>query len=172
MTVPYGERVRVRGRVRGAAGRSVSLDLRERLVAGSWRSLTGIRTRADGRFTAFTRVGPSRRVRIVAPGGAAAALTLRVRAPITAQLVRGVLRGRLRGGSVPRGGALVELQVRTRRGWATRRVVRTFSTGRYSGRVGARGTFRARVPRQPGVPFAAGVSPPRRAGRTSPRTSR
>jgi hypothetical protein len=192
LTVPYGTRVRIRGRVAVAGGPdravlarpwpeptaplvgAVPLAVSERvaLPRASWRALTGLRTRVDGRFTAFARIGPSRRLRLAAPGGAAAALTVRVRAPITAHPVRGVLRGRLRGGYVPRGGALVELQVRTRRGWATRRVVRTFSTGRYSGRVGARGTFRARVPRQPGLPFAPGVSPPRRAGRTASRTFR
>jgi len=181
MTVRYGERVRIRGRVVVLAGGPASaaggaaLDVAERvaLPRAAWRPLTGLRALADGRFTTFARVGPSRRLRIVAPGGDSVSLTLRVRAPVTAQLVRGsVLRGRLRGGYVPRGGAFVELQARADGRWVTRRVVRTFSSGRYRGRPGARGPFRARVPRQSGLPFAAGVSPPRTAGRTTPRTSR
>ena len=30
-----------------------------------WRPVTGVRTRPDGRFTAFTRVGPSQELRFV-----------------------------------------------------------------------------------------------------------
>jgi hypothetical protein len=206
VTVPYGERVRIRGRVTtappvarvaaGAAGRFVAvgdrraaanrlvaadrpvagaaLEIAERvLIAGArWRRLTGVPTRADGRFTGFTRVGPSRRLRIAAPGGAVAVLTLRVRAAVTARLADGVLRGRVGGGRIPRGGARVELQARAGSRWVTRRVVRTLASGRYSGRPGTRGAVRARVPRQPGLPYAAGVSPPRRAGRTAAGTSR
>jgi hypothetical protein len=205
VTVPYGERVRIRGRATtappvarvaaGAPGRFIAagdrleagdglvaaarpvanaaLEVAERvLIAGArWRPLTGVRTRADGRFTAFTRVGPSRRLRIAAPGGAAA-LTLRVRVPVTARVAGGVMRGRVGGGRMPRGGALVELQARAGRRWVTRRVVRTFASGRFSGRLGTRTAVRARVPRQPGLPFAAGVSPPRTAGRTAARISR
>jgi hypothetical protein len=188
-TVSYGTRARFRGRLRLApgpdraylaapptapfvAGVRLAVSARIGLAGASWRALTGVATRADGRFTLFTPVGPSRRVRIVAPGGAAAELVLRVRAPVTARVRDGVVRGRVRGGHIPRGGALVELQARTGRRWVTRRVVRTFAGGRYAGRAGARGLVRTRVPRQPGLPFAAGVSPRRRAGRTAAGTSR
>jgi hypothetical protein len=177
----YGERVRIRGRVtvagaRPAAGAVLGVSERVRTAGAPWRALTGVRARDDGRFTAFMRVGPSRRLRIAAPGGAVApVLTLRVRAPVTLRPARGgVVRGRLRGGYVPRGGALVELQERGRGRWVTRLVVRTLRSGRFSGRVwpAARGRLRARVPAQPGLPYAAGVSPPRTAGRTAARTSR
>jgi hypothetical protein len=186
-TVGYGERVRIRGRVtvgdgglvaagaHPAAGAALELAERVQRPGARWRGLTGVRTRGDGRFTAFTRVGPSRRLRIVGPGGAAAPLLrLRVRAPITARVTGAVVRGRLRGGYVPRGGALVELQERAGGRWLTRLVVRTLSSGRFSGSVrpAPRGRLRARVPAQPGLPYAAGVSPPRTAGRTAAGTSR
>jgi hypothetical protein len=172
VTARYGERVRIRGRAT-AAHAPLRISERMLLAHRTWTPLTGVRTRADGRFTAFTRVGPSRRLRIAGPGGAVApVLTLRVRVPVTARVAGGVLRGRVGGGHIPRGGALVELQARVGRRWITRRVVRTFASGRYSGRPGTRGVVRARVPRQPGLPFAAGISPPRRADRTAAGTSR
>jgi hypothetical protein len=165
VTVAYGERVRIRGRVTDAGGHSVGgvpVDVAERLVDGlvrplagspaaAWRPVTGIRTRLDGRFTAFTRVGPSRRLRFA--GGPA--LTVRVRAPLTVRVRGRVVRGRL---LVARGGVLVELQTYERGRWVTRRVVRTFRSGRYGGRLDTSpGRVRARVPRQAGLPFAAGL---------------
>ena len=139
-----------------------------------WTPVTGLRTRSDGRFTAFTRIGPSRRIRISGPHGARGPrLTLRVRAPISLRSVtRGVARGRLRGGYVPRTGALVELQARAAGRWQTRRVVRTRRSGRFAARLPGVWKVRARVPRQPGLPYAVGVSPPRTAGRTGAGTSR
>jgi hypothetical protein len=181
VTTAYGERVRVRGRVTDAAGRGVAgavLDVAERvaLPRRAWQPVTGVRALADGRFTAFTRVGPSRRLKITAAGGARAPLlTVRVRAPLSVRRSGSAVRGRLRGGYVPRPGALVELQMRVGRRWVTQVVVRTFSSGRFSARL-PRGAVRAVVPRQPGLPYAAGraraISPPRIAGRTAPRTSR
>jgi hypothetical protein len=67
VTAPVGVRVRIRGRVVDAEGRPIAaaaLALIER-VHGSWRAATGVRTRADGRFTTFTRLGPSRVLRFV-----------------------------------------------------------------------------------------------------------
>jgi hypothetical protein len=192
LTARYGERVRIRGRVtdagvpspaapRAIAGAALAIAERVDLPGASWRPITGVRTLADGTFTAIVRTGPSRRLRVGAPGGAyAPELALRVRAPVSvgwavtrgdgaAQRVR--LRGRVRGGFIPRGGAFVELQRRVRGRWRAERVVRTFSSGRFAARL-RRGRVRAVVPRQPGLPFARGVSPPRTAGRTAPRTSR
>ena len=77
-----------------------------------------------------------------------------------------VFRGRLAGGWIPATGALVELQVYSRRDW------RTFAQPRASQRTGrwayryrfetVRGRasfrFRARVRRQPGLPFVTGSS--------------
>jgi hypothetical protein len=167
ITTAYGERVRVHGRVTGA-GAPVALDVAQRVAGGAWRPLTGVRTLADGRFSFFAPAGPSRTLRV----GSAPLLVVRVRAPITVQRRGTLVRGRLRGGYVPRGGALVELQARAGRRWVTRRVVRTYRSGRFAARVRSRGPVRAAVPVQPGLPFAAGFSPPRTAGRTAPRTSR
>jgi hypothetical protein len=217
LTAHYGERVRLRGRITDPEGRPLagaSLGLAERVVgaerprpalalagravgsiwrrstltrAPAWEPVTGVRARRDGRFTAFTRVGPSRRLRLTAAGGARSpVLRLRVRAPLTVRATRrgaGVaVRGRLRGRHVPRGGALVELQLRTRGRWVTRLAPRTDRRGRFAGRLASpppgRILLRARAPRQPGLPYAPGtararaVSPARTAARTAARTSR
>jgi hypothetical protein len=185
ITTDYGERVRVHGRVSGGDG-PVSLDVAQRVVAplplgvagrarGAWRPVTGVRTLADGRFSFYAPAGPSRDLRLRVTGdprAAAPLLAVRVRAPVTLQRSGARLRGRLRGGYVPRGGSLVELQVLSGRRWLTHRVVRTYRSGRFAARLRARGPVRAAVPVQGGLPFAAGVSPPRTAGRTAPRTSR
>ena len=212
LTARYGERVRLRGRITDPEGRPLggaSLRLAERVTgaerprsqramgstwrrarlsrAAAWEPVTGVRARRDGRFTAFTRVGPSRRLRLTAAGGARSpVLRLRVRAPLTVRVTRrgaGVaVRGRLRGRHVPRGGALVELQVRDRGRWVTRIAPRTDRRGRFAGRLASlppgRILVRARAPRQPGLPYAPGtararaVSPARTAARTAARTSR
>jgi hypothetical protein len=167
ITTDYGERVRVHGRATGADG-SAALDVAQRVSGGAWRPLTGVRTLADGRFSFYAPAGPSRTLRIAS----APLLVIRVRAPVTLRRRGTLLSGRLRGGHVPRGGALVELQARAGRRWVTRRVVRTYRSGRFAARLRSRGPVRAAVPVQPGLPFAAGFSPPRTAGRTAPRTSR
>jgi hypothetical protein len=166
ITTDYGERVRVHGRAAGGP-LPVSLALSERIAGGPWRPLTGLRTLPDGRFSTLLGIGPSRAVRV----GTAPLLVIRVRAPITLARHGTLARGRLLGGYVPRGGALVELQARSGRRWVTRRVVRTYRSGRFSARLRSGGPIRAAVPVQPRLPFAAGVSPPRTAGRTAARTS-
>lgn len=68
VTAPRAIRVRVRGRVTDEEGRPVadaSLVLVERIPGGRWRVATGVRTRRDGRFTTFTRIGRSRTLRFV-----------------------------------------------------------------------------------------------------------
>jgi hypothetical protein len=175
------------GLIAAANGDLTGADHDER-VAGShaigamarrWPAVTGVRTRPDGRYTAFTRVGPSRRIGIAGPGGARAPrLTLRVRAAVSATLVRRggstLVRGRVRGSHVPRG-TLVELQARAAGRWETRLLVRTRGRGRFAGRLArlpATAIVRARVPGQPRLPYAAGVSPPRTSSRAGSRTSR
>jgi hypothetical protein len=67
-TVPYGVRVRIRGRLTGQRGRPIAgaaLAAIRREPGRPWRPVTGVRTRPDGRFTAFTRVGPSQELRFV-----------------------------------------------------------------------------------------------------------
>jgi len=67
-TVPYGVRVRIRGRLTDERGRPIAraaLAAVRREPGRPWRLVTGVRTRADGHFTAFTRIGPSQAVRFV-----------------------------------------------------------------------------------------------------------
>jgi hypothetical protein len=68
VTVPYGERVRIRGRLTDERGRPIAraaLATVRREPGRPWRAVTGVRTRPDGRFTAFTRIGPSQELRFV-----------------------------------------------------------------------------------------------------------
>lgn len=73
------------------------------------------------------------------------------------------LRGRVTGSKIPAGGLVVALQVRNRGGWVGVRLVRTTSSGRFSGRYrfsirGRRYTMRAQVPRQPQWRLHTGTS--------------
>ncbi len=162
-TVRHGVRVRVRGRTTPPSTAPVPVHERP-LATRRWRPITGVRPRGDGRFTFFTKIGASRMLRV---GGTR--LTLHVRAPVTVRV-----RGDRVTGRVPRGRFLVELQTRERGRWTTRGLVRTWRSGRFAGRVPGEPPVRALVPRQPGLPYAAGwaVSPPRRASRTAPRSAR
>jgi hypothetical protein len=68
VTVPPGVRVRIRGRVADPRGRPIGravLAAVRREPVGPWRPVTGVRTRPNGRFTAFSRVGPSQELRFV-----------------------------------------------------------------------------------------------------------
>ena len=88
VTAPYGQRVRIRGRLTDEHGRGIgraTLAAVRREPGRPWRSVTGVRTRPDGRFTAFTRIGPSQELRFVyyaygdsARGRASPALRVRV----------------------------------------------------------------------------------------------
>jgi hypothetical protein len=123
--------------------------------------------------------GPARLYRFRYPGsptvkGATALVDARVRAsstfePSRRDVVNGeyvTFRGRLKGGMIPTGGKLVELQVFTRRRWRTFAQPRaSATTGRWafqyrfeavSGR--ARFRFRARIRREAGYPFHIGTS--------------
>ena len=64
-SVRRGVRVRIRGRLMDTKGRPIvhaALAMVMR-INGRRRSATGVRTRHDGRFTTFTRLGPSRTLR-------------------------------------------------------------------------------------------------------------
>ncbi|MEA2311447.1 MAG: hypothetical protein QOE28_1415 [Solirubrobacteraceae bacterium] len=68
VTVRPGVRVRIRGRVTDERGRPIggaALPCIAREPGLGWRAITGVRTRPNGRFTAFTRIGPSRLLRFV-----------------------------------------------------------------------------------------------------------
>jgi hypothetical protein len=144
-----------------------------------WKRLGTVATSKTGRFSYKARRGPARTIRFRYPGAAMirgrnADVRLRVRAStsmaanhrsvITGEYV--TFHGHLRGGWLPAGGVLVELQVRTRGRW------RTFAQPRASGTTGrwvyryrfetirgrASFRFRARIRRQRGYPFTTGHS--------------
>jgi len=114
-TVTWPARVRVRGvltDLRGRPLRRTPVRMLERVAGRRWRAITGVRTRRDGRLTTFTRVGPSRQVRLV-HGGARVTLRLRVRAAVRVWIRRRgrvtLVRGQVLGGRVPRAGLRVRL---------------------------------------------------------------
>ncbi len=68
VTVPHGVRMRIRGRLTDERGRGIgraTLAAIRREPGRPWRVVTGVRTRPDGRFTAFSRIGPSQALRFV-----------------------------------------------------------------------------------------------------------
>ena len=93
-TVTWPARVRIRGRLTDLAGRPLArtpVRMHERVSGRRWRPITGVRTRRDGRLTTFTRIGPSREVRLVY-GSARVTLRLAVRAAVRVRIRH---RGRL-----------------------------------------------------------------------------
>jgi hypothetical protein len=167
-TVRWPTRVRIRGRLTDLAGRPLArtpVRMLERVDGRRPRPITGVRTRRDGRLTTFTKIGPSRHLRLVY-GRASVALRLRVRA--TARLrvqragTRTLVSGRLLGGRVPAAGVRLRLQSRRGAAWSTRAVLRTDGLGRFSasGRAPAGVRLRVTIPAQRGYPFARGVVRP------------
>ena len=68
VTVAPGVRVRIRGRLTNRRGQPIgraTLAAIRREPGGIWKPVTGVRTRPNGRFTAFTRIGPSQEIRFV-----------------------------------------------------------------------------------------------------------
>jgi len=167
-TVRWPARVRIRGRLTDAAGRALpraTVRMLERVDGRRWRPIAGVRTRADGRLTTFTRFGPSRHLRLVS-GRASVTLRLRVRASARVSVRRSgsVTRvtGRLLGGRVPPLGVRVRLQSRRGAAWSTQALLRTDALGRFaaSGRAPAGVQLRIAIPAQRGYPFARGVARP------------
>jgi hypothetical protein len=167
-TVSWPARVRIRGRLTDLGGRPLArtpVRMLERTAGGRWRPITGVRTRRDGRLTTFTRIGPSRQVRLMR-GSAQVTLRLTVRAAVRVRIRRRgrltVVSGRVRGGHVPRAGLRVRLESRGLGGWRTRASLRTDGLGRFTatGRAPAGARFRVVVPAQRGYPYARGVGRP------------
>jgi 5-hydroxyisourate hydrolase-like protein (transthyretin family) len=167
-TVRWPTRVRIRGRLTDRSGRPLprtAVRMLERVDGRRWRAITGVRTRRDGRLTAFTRIGPSRHLRLVY-GRASANLRLRVRATARVSVRRAgaltLVSGRLLGGRVPPAGVRVRLQARDGSRWSTRATLRTDGLGRFSatGRAPAGVRLRIAIPTQAGYPFARGVAHP------------
>ncbi len=167
-TVRWPTRVRIRGRLTDRAGRPLprtAVRMLERIDGRRWRAVTGVRTRRDGRLTTFTKIGPSRHLRLVY-GRAVAKLRLRVRATGHVRVRRAggltLVSGRLLGGRIPPAGVRVRLQARRGASWSTRAALRTDGLGRFSatGRAPAAVRLRIAIPAQPGYPFARGVARP------------
>jgi hypothetical protein len=119
------------------------------------------------------RQGPSRTIRVAFAGDAQilparATTAIRTAAPVRLRAVPrtvaagGSVRfaGRLRGGHIPAGGKLVEIQARVTAGWRTFATLRTDRRGRFAhvhrfATVSAGRTFlvRLRVRREPSYPY-------------------
>ena len=166
-TVTWPTRVRIRGRLTDLAGRPLArtpVRMLER-IGSRWRGITGVRTRDDGRLTTFTRIGPSRQVRL-AYGAATVTLRLKVRAFVLVRIRRhGAIThvsGHVRGGRIPPAGLRLRLQSRGFGGWRTQATLRSDGLGRFSasGRAPRRARLRVVVPAQRGYPYARGVGRP------------
>ena len=143
-----------------------------------WTRVREITTSRTGRFHYRAARGPARTLRFRYPGtptirGVNAPVALRVTASSSLRVSRRLVitgeyvnfQGRLKGGWIPRGGTLVELQVYTRGNWRTFAQPRTSRSGRWlyryrfetiRGRASFR--FRARIRRQADYPFTTGTS--------------
>jgi hypothetical protein len=186
LTTRFARRVVVSGRLVNERDQGIgnaSLEIASTNAVQGARAIAGhaLTTAPDGSFSVTLPVGAcSRRIRIAyrshlgdAPV-AATNVSLRVRAGVRLSIrPRAVhnrqaitLRGRLRGGPVPRGGKLVEMQVRFPTGW------RTFATTRANRRGAFRYRyrflrsyqpvtyrFRARARHESSYPYETGVSP-------------
>ena len=182
LTVPYGRRVTIRGRLTDAAGKPIKnarIQVRERPATTGSRVLDkgGARTRADGSFRyTVAKTASSRSLRVAylshlgdAKAVATKTLTLRVRASVSLKVgLRGIsvsYSGRLLSKPVPRRGKLLFIQGRATGGaWQTFATRRTSRTGRFSGRYrlrvrrpGVRLQFRVRVPAEAGYPFSSRI---------------
>jgi hypothetical protein len=179
--VRHGSTVVVRGRLRTTSGRplagrpvAVSLVSRDRTVRRP-----DARTDDAGALVLVLRAHRSAVVRLRFRGDDGALPSERRRAivvpaPISFTAKRRAIggqptffRGRVRGGSIPRRGKLVEIQAHFRGRWRTISAVRSRRSGRwrfvYAFRAAARTAsyrLRARVPVETGYPFAAGTSRP------------
>jgi hypothetical protein len=180
-TVDYKRRVLVAGTLLGAGGRPIAgakvcILGRDDLIGARTNGLGTVTTDTDGHFLYAWTANRSRWLRLSYDGGGKPLTTtvlVRVRAPVSLRATPAVLRngqkmllqGRALARPMPRG-AIVELQVFRGTGWETfgaatetrngfkfsYRFTRTYSSWTY--------VFRARIPPQPGDPFAAGWSPP------------
>lgn len=179
-TVGLRRGVKVVGRL-SAGGRRQGLRrtllvYRRTSVQGArFRPAARIRTNKRGRFVYRARRGPSRRLLFVYPGGKGvtgriATVDVHVRADLRIKADRPQLRngeavklsGRLRGGKIPPGGALLELRVFTRGSWRPFATPRTDSKGRWSYDYRfetvtgtAKFRFRAALRKQPTYPYTA-----------------
>jgi hypothetical protein len=180
LTARAGRRVAVVGRLRastgeGLDGASLRVFVKE-LNRTRYHQVRLITIGKNGRFQFRLRAGSTRRVRLsfCAPGGGAIRLLhLKVAASSSIRATPRVLRnghmmvlaGRLRAGSIPKNGKLLEIQAFFRDRWRTISSVRSDRRGQWRFRYRFDGTqgrvtyrFRALVPSEVGYPFESGSS--------------
>ena len=183
VTVPYGGRSVVRGRLLassgdGLEGAPVEASARPISVGSEYEHLSSAETDSRGRFRLVLPPGPSRIVRLSYDGDAVnapSATTVSVRVPAAATLQvnrsfvpnrgRVIFTGRVLGRPLPPGGKLVEIQAYFRSRWRTFDTVKSRAAGRF--RLGyrfgpsagvVRYFFRARLPREAAYPYEEGFS--------------
>lgn len=177
MTVAFGRRVRISGRLtatadRGIGGARIQVFERNARTGARQRVVGSVRTLPDGTFSyLLAKARPSRSVRLVGPS-ASRTLHLRVRASssLNASLRGTVVRfgGRVLSGPLPRSGKRVLLQGRAPGyTWATFATERTNRVGRFSGRYrlpvrrpGVRLQIRVVVPAEKSYPYASSSGRP------------
>lgn len=179
----YGRTIRLTGRVTTPGGNplaDVDLEVSElvKLPGAEWRPIATVRTGDKGRFQFRALRGPSRLLRFRYPGsrmirGRSTEVDLRVRSASMLHVSRRsvvngeevTFRGRLKGGPVPAGGKLIQLQVFSRGSWLTFATPRSGPRGKWRhryrfsatrGRVHYR--FRSWVPKEAGYPYESGPS--------------
>ena len=179
----HGRRVRLRGRLTAPGGNplaSVPIEVAARpdLPGAAFTPVATLTTSRTGRFNYLVPAGPSRILRFHYAGAPlirpqTREVEVRVRAasgmrPSRRAVVNGetvLFLGRLRGGAIPPGGKLVELQYYERGKWRTFRTTRAAVDGlwriayRFDGTRGVRRyRFRVRIPIEFGYPFSTGSS--------------
>jgi hypothetical protein len=159
------------------AGAAISVFEQPR-TGGGFRKIASVHTNASGKFTHVLAAGPSRTVSVrydgsplIKPAVENVAIRVPARTTITAnrrslrngQSVR--LGGRLRGGPVPDGGKLIDLQAFYRGQWRTFATPRSDGRGNWSFRYRFEATrgivryrFRARIRREAAYPYELGYS--------------
>jgi hypothetical protein len=178
LTVAYGQRVVVRGRVRDADGTPLggaTVDVEERTASNSASDApTTVKTDPTGLFVYRAGVGPSRTLVFTYRGGPVLVnrLTLRVKASASLHVaLNGIVvrySGKVQSRPLPRRGKLVEVQGRAPGGgWKTFATRRTTRDGVFSGtyrlrvhRPGVHLQFRVRLPSERGYPFVGHTGAP------------
>jgi hypothetical protein len=175
-TIAYGGKLNVLGETSpGAQVRVFSTIAR----AGAPERLgrTPLVADATGKFTYKVPAGPSRSLRFAVQSGPAyscsKALNVAVKARTTLKASPRTIRpgqrvrfsGKLKGGYVPKGGKLIELQAHERGRWRSITTLRTNSKGAFSYRyrfsfraAGTTFPVRVRIRRDASYPFALGTS--------------
>ena len=184
LRVGIGRRITLEGRLTNPDGQpidgaSIGVSGKSAFGDNEFASLGLARTDASGRFTYRARATESRVIRFEYAGArqiraavrdvflrvpASSSISVSDRRVLNGQGVR--FAGRLRGGAIPAGGKLLEVQAFFRGRWRTFSTVRSDAAGRWkfnyrfggtSGRITYR--FRVVIPHEGGYPFDTGHSP-------------